>query len=480
MRIKAIYSEDEFIPELEGNPLTEALPHIEGAELLKILTHIPEIPDNFQKAPQYAKEFQLRKLKKAHIPQAIMTGLYESIYSAILDRYNAYHPMSAKHMRKQLQLAEVAVNKVKFSSEGIYSSIAPSMLVDGQSGSGKTTLIRSTLHMLPQVIEHESYKGRLFRQDQLVWVSFDLPSTASKKALALNFFKAVDAALGIDKYHKKWSEKPRESVDSHLNAMQLIAETHHIGIIHIDEIQFMLKYPQGKDTPSFAVLEALFNKLGVPVILSTTTQGLALFDTDNGENQFVDMTTTRRMLSERQFTCKIHKAEDKFFNQLFDALFPPQVCTEGKPPGREFRLRFHRHSCGLPFMMVRLAHLHHETIFRLREKLPQKAESIQTDDIDSLNKTYNKQFRLIHRALENLRNGNDLAFEKLLASKGGINKFFDEAKENERKKQIKNLTPSSSKGNKTASTKSSQVTKTKSAKVNPTDEFDGFLTGMGE
>jgi len=441
MKIKAKYCEDEFIPDLNGNPLVEALSFMDTGELLEKLTYVYAFPDNFSKAPQYAKEYLLKKLKATHIPQPIQPEFYSTVTSSILDRYGSYHPFSAEHRRKLNQLAEAVADKELSFDIGQFTT-ASSSLIDGQSGSGKTTMIRNTLNMLPQVIEHNNYKGKPFRQDQLVWVSFDLPATASPKAMALNFFKAVDTAIDFDQYYKEWSKKSSgKSVDSHLNAMRLVAESHHLGIVHIDEIQFMLKYPQSKGTekPSLSVLEALFNKIGVPVLLSTTTQGLALFDTANGENQFVDMTTTRRMLSERQYTCKLHKANSTFFEQLFEALFPPQICIEGKIPSYEFKLQFHHHSCGLPSMMVRLAHLHHETTYRRLNKSQNGNTCIRTDDITSLNKTYNKQFKLIHPALESLRAGNELAFEKQVISRGGIKKFFDEATEKEGRKRLKRL-----------------------------------------
>lgn len=477
MRAKAKYQKDEFLTEINGNPLIEALSFLDKEELLEQLTRVPKFPENFLQAPLYAKEYMLKKLKKAHIPLPNLPDFYSTVTTLILERYSTYHPISAEHRRKQLQLADATINP-KRGVELLSCTTAPSTLVGGQSGSGKTTMIRSSLAMQTQVIEHESYKGQLFRQDQLVWVSFDLPSTASKKALALNFFKAVDTALGNTNYYEKWSKRSRQSVDSHLNAMQLIAETHHIGIVHIDEIQFMLKYSQGKDTPSLSSLEALFNKIGVPIILSTTTQGLALFDTANGENQFVDMTTTRRMLSERQFTCKLHKADSLFYRQLFCALFPPQICTENKIPNSKFELQFHKHSCGLPFMMVRLAHLHHETTFRRLHKRQDGATKIKTDDIDSLNKTYDTQFRLIDKALENLRNGNELAFEKQFTRKGGINKFFVEAEGKQGGKLLRKQSAASNTHGNNADLPKSNVAKSVNKKIKLTDDFDDFLTGM--
>jgi len=484
MRIKASYQENEFLPELNGNPLTEALMFQDRDELIDALTYVPSYPTNFKQAPQYAKEFILKKLKTTHIPQPILSDLYSTITTLILERYASYHPMSAEHRRKLLQLSDldtkVGTDEDDKALRLIGSTTAPSVLTDGQSGSGKTTMIRNTLATIPQVVVHNSYRGQRFRQDQLVWISMDLPTNASPKALALNFFHAVDEALGCTNYHGAWSKKERATVESHQNAMRLVAETHHLGIIHIDEIQFMLKYASSKDSPSLTVIEGLFNKLGIPVVLSTTTQGLALFDTANGENQFVDMTTTRRMLSERQYSCKLHKANSEFFNQLFDALFPPELCTEGRFPSEDFRRKFHHYSLGLPFMMVRLAHLHHETTYRRIARKPDNKGTIKTDCIESLEKTYERQFKLIHPALENLRAGNELEYERKVLDRGGLKKFFDTAKESEHKKKVKKLSNTEPKSDSLVEKQEHKVEVKKRQNKNIEDEFADFATGIEE
>ncbi len=181
MKIKAKYCEDEFIPDLNGNPLVEALSFMDTGELLEKLTYVYAFPENFSRAPQYAKEYLLKKLKATHIPQPIQPEFYSTVTSSILDRYGSYHPFSAEHRRKLNQLAEAVTDKELSFDIGQFTT-ASSSLIDGQSGSGKTTMIRNTLNMLPQVIEHNNYKGKPFRQDQLVWVMrWTLPITASMR-----------------------------------------------------------------------------------------------------------------------------------------------------------------------------------------------------------------------------------------------------------------------------------------------------------
>lgn len=285
---------------------------------------------------------------------------------------------------------------------------APSMLVYGHSGAGKTTGILAILNVIPQVIVHREYAGKPYQQMQLVWISIDLPATPSIKALALSFFRAVDNALGTD-YYEKWSLRNRDSVDQHITGMQLVAQTHELGLIHIDEMQFMLSYAQSKDKPSMVVLEAIFNKLGIPMLLSTTTAGLDLFRADYSANGCADFTITRRMLSDRKIEFLPVQKGTEEFARFVNAMFPEQSllnCTALSP---EFIDQFHYLSCGLPAIMSRLARQHHEFLIQLVEKKGQAL--MRTDDVKLLLSVYKNQFSLIDDALSSLRRGLVSEFE---------------------------------------------------------------------
>lgn len=312
--------------------------------------------------------------------------------------------------------------------------------MSGESGTGKTTTIRRVLSAIPQVISHESYKGIVFKQDQLVWLSFDLPGTASIKGLALNFFEAVYVALGTG-YYNEWKDKSHRTIERHLGQMQVIALTHHLGLVHIDELQFMLEYRKSKGAPSFITIEALFNKLGIPIVLSCTSTGRNSLLIDK---KSPDFTTTRRLLTDREYKFSIYQLKDKFFNEMFEALFPPVLSTDGKVPGIEFKMDFHFYTCGLPAVMTRLAYLHHETIAQLRANKPEDEQRYQTNDVTRLGKVFKNQFGLISKALDNLRAGNTDAFEqevhKSESGKGCFtNKEIGKAVEIKRKNAAKKI-----------------------------------------
>jgi hypothetical protein len=278
------------------------------------------------------------------------------------------------------------------------------------------------LQCIPQVIEHEHYQGNSYRQQQLVWISIDMPTTPSIKALALNFFKAVDTALGHSKYYEEWSNKSRLSVDAHLNGMALAASSHELGLVHIDELQFLLKYSKSANTPNLQNIEALFNKIGIPIIMSCTTHGLQVFlpDCNARDTLQFDMTTVRRMLSDRLFHFESVKFGSLHFTDLFNALFPDDLSHPAIIFDEAFKEKFYTHSCGLPAVMTRLAQLFYEVLLQLVSNTEKKLPTAMA----ILNSVFKDQFSLIEPALKLLRAGQpDLYEAKLLSSDSGKRAF---------------------------------------------------------
>lgn len=412
--IKAKYYKQPF-KQLENNPLAEAIKIETDAEKLKCKVTKSCITDlQCEELPLVYKNLMIQELSQLHIPLPQLTSIYTKFAALILHSYLRRGPFTPESTAIKSRLGNALHRKTEFNQNlFIQRTTAPSVLIHGLSGSGKTTTIRYALNCFPQTIEHSSYKGRSYKQTQLVWVSFDLPATSSIKALALNFFQAIDNATGTD-YYPKWQSKSRLSVDQHLNAIRLIAETHELGLVHIDEIQFMLSYAKSKDTPTLNVIEALFNKLGIPVVLSCTSSALTLFRPDtNCHTLSPNITTTRRMCNDREFVFGIHKMDSKYFNELFIALFHSWIQWFKKEDIEKFKFYFHNLSCGLPAIMTRLAQLFFEIKFDLIEKKPDTSSKSSIDDeCKLLLSVFKNQFSLIEPALQMLRNDNFEGYEQ--------------------------------------------------------------------
>ncbi|MEH8015786.1 AAA family ATPase [Rheinheimera muenzenbergensis] len=398
------------LPNLQGNPLVEALHFLCDPEFQEqvVSGKYQWCPPNYWKLSKIYRVTVLEALNQIHVPAPQMEILYEKIVSHLLNSYSLRNPLRANSNRIKYKLA-VALNE-KIAAVPAAMTTAPTMLVHGVSGAGKSTTILSILNAIPQVICHQEYEGKPYQQSQLLWISMDLPATPSIKALALNFFRAVDKALGTDEYYTVWSKRNRDSVDQHITGMQLVAQTHELGLVHIDEMQFMKGYAKSKDTPSMTVLEAIFNKLGIPMLLSTTTAGLEIFRADYSANGSADFTIARRMLNDRAIQFKPLTKDSPQYKRFIEALFPRDILLNCTALSEEFIDRFYLLSCGLPAIMLRLAKQHHEILMQRAEK--KGADSMSTDDVKLLLSVYKNQFSLIDPALSCLRRGIADEYEK--------------------------------------------------------------------
>lgn len=420
MMAKAIYHTHLDL-NLNNNPLSEAIQiELNRENLINNLTNLPNIQKNFWNLPELYQQTQLRQLTEIHIPVPQTWNLYNKILSLVLFGYVRRNPLSKEMRIQHARIAEsMRLRKIYNPGPmlGIGPTTAPASLVFGDSGSGKTKAIRSILGEIEQVKSHQSYKGGHFKKEQLVWISFDLPPNGSPKAMAANFFRAVDNALGTS-YANEWSDHRKFSVDGLMSAMQHVASTHYLGIVHIDELQFMIGYKKIKDSPSLQTLETLFNKIGVPIIQSCTQQGIEIFESlkDGDHRLGHDMTTVRRMLNDREFKFSTHNYDSPFFNELFNALFPPGLIYGSQSDITSFRQTFHRLSCGLPAIMIRLAHMHHETFMILQNKVNHTNKNDRTYDLELLNRVFKNQFNLIAPALVQLRSGNSGAYENSICN----------------------------------------------------------------
>ena len=388
-------------PQLNGNPLIEALDvMLDKADVLSKLYRPHPTAIDFQELPNFYKKTQLNHFRKVISPHPTSFFMYQKFMELILCGYIDRNPLTANDIRLRTTIGENAQNGIYDDSLNLTFGMtsAPSCVITGISGASKTTTARSVLSLIRQVIPHKEFEGQPFMKEQLTYISFDCAATKSPKALALSFFAAVDKVLNTQ-YFQEWERRSKDSVERFYANMQLVAAKHHIGLIHIDEVQFFLKHIGSSTSPDLAVIESLFNKIGIPVILSCTLEGLDLFEPvpSSDSTKLPDITTTRRMLSEREFVFGTYPLESPEFEAIYKEFFPEAICLGGVP-SEEFKLRFHQLSAGIPAIINRLARLHHEQIIITKKH--------STSDIDTLNSVYKSQFRHINFALEQIRNSN--------------------------------------------------------------------------
>ncbi|WP_149983202.1 ATP-binding protein [Pseudoalteromonas rhizosphaerae] len=341
-RTKANYKA-QALSKYQGNPLVEALPssltESEFTELMYVFKHFP---DCFNALSRIDVNDCLDDLKLVHIPTKEAYQLYENVYAQMRKCYVKRNPLDADTRRLANSISTRLKANCKFDVEQPCEHVAtaPSILVSGKAGIGKTVLIRRILSTFPQVIKHTEYRGQVFETQQVVWMSFDMQASRSRKALAHNFFNELERVVGCE--IKGDFVKSRDSIDQLFHAMQTAAVVYNIGLIHIDEAQFVLNPSSNfKDAPTLPEIETLFNKIGVPVIISTTDDALATFKSTENEalTKATKLQTVRRLNSVAHIKIKQWHADTSKFDEFFSAYFQPSIFENSEVNSNEFKLQ---------------------------------------------------------------------------------------------------------------------------------------------
>ena len=276
-RVVAVYQTAK-LSAYQGNPLIEALPplnsflndssalkgslrctiediHLNGVERAHCICRI--IDDFFQPLSQHIQ-------------------LHERLSLMIRGGYVGRNPETgdwAKHIQNGYE-RDISgdLKAIKFTD---VNSTAQSMTLIGCSGNGKTTAMKQLLSLYPQVIYHPD---RNF--EQVVYLKIDCSHDGSLKELCLNFFRAMDRALGTTNYQKQYSTSKRPSIETLLAAMAQVANSHAVGVLIIDEIQHLSRSRSGGSEKMLNFFVTLVNTIGLPVILVGTPRAREIFEAD--------------------------------------------------------------------------------------------------------------------------------------------------------------------------------------------------------
>jgi len=147
------------------------------------------------------------------------------------------------------------------------------MSLIGCSGSGKTTSLQRILATYPQVIYHPE-----LNLEQVVYLKVDCSHNGSLKEICLNFFRALDRALGSN-YERRYGLK-RHGIETMLALMAQIANTHALGLLVIDEIQHLSRSRSGGSQEMLNFFVTMVNTIGVPILLIGTPKAREIFEAD--------------------------------------------------------------------------------------------------------------------------------------------------------------------------------------------------------
>ncbi|WP_375276885.1 AAA family ATPase [Alteromonas australica] len=405
----AIYREDGVLQEHLGNPLICGFPRrFEPTEVHKQLKLIPQLPTN---DITDANKFELLTglENRVHIPTRYHIDLYQHLYAQIITGYESRNPIKPAVIEWTLDAADDAFPIV------LDDQCDPTSLnnaVIGNSGLGKTTTVINVVRRLfPQCKRHNHAK---FEETQIVYLVIDVPHKGGEEAFCHSFFEALDKALGIneteDSYFLQHTKK-KEKADFLLKQVHFYCRKHHIGLIVIDELQNLLILPPKRRQQFLNFLSSITNQTKVPVLKVGTSDVMHLFKNKNRN--------VRRKGS--TFELKPYSKDNKYWNQLLDALFDYQFASKAMPNMDEFREYLHDLTQGYPYALLAL--WRELQVDALKKGSKQKAFTLNS--IDNVWKKRYPLLRNVFRAIKNHRtNGlNDLLDAQSFLDAG----YFDKA-----------------------------------------------------
>jgi hypothetical protein len=271
--IDAVYNE-QTVSIYRDNPLIEPLPPtLSEEEQGMALIYSPDYDEEERNLPPHDRIHLTLSLFDIFKPWHIHTDIFSKFERLIRGGLRHRNPLSPKHFRDVNSKVEALRRGEPFKEKSRRSKLAGFTFL-GTPGMGKTSTVEESLLWFPQVICHTHYKGKDFIFKQIVWLKLDCPYDGSIKGLVLSFFKAIDSLLGTD-YYSRYCKDKRAARDM-VPDMARIAAIHCIGVLVVDEIQFLSKLKSGGHEEMLDFFVELRNRMQIPVVLVGTPRAKSI------------------------------------------------------------------------------------------------------------------------------------------------------------------------------------------------------------
>ncbi|WP_102126064.1 ATP-binding protein [Deinococcus planocerae] len=274
---RASYSTAESDTWLD-NPLIEALPPLmTDGEFSKGVRFFPPHDREMTHHPKHLRLMYIQRTLQFFVPMEKHLLLHQRLARIIRDGYIPRNPIHDLGWSRLHQQVEHIAQKLKYGIEQYEPPSALGFALIGLGGTGKTVAVKNVLRTYPKVLIHRTYTDSLGRphhlmRTQIVFLRLDCPNDGTLKSLCLNFFKAVDELIGSTKYHKDYGFKGtrQRTATEMLPDMAKVAALHSIGLLIIDEIQFLSKQKSGGREQMLQWFTELVNTIKLPVVLIGT------------------------------------------------------------------------------------------------------------------------------------------------------------------------------------------------------------------
>lgn len=373
------------LPEYASNPFIACLPPLQSRmQMTQMLIKRPIFNEIERTYPAYYRKHCVLRLARCFEPLDRHVQFAERFDMLLRQGYLDRNPETGDYMQRLQNSYE---RKRRFEAGlpplEIFESFASTFALLGASGNGKSRTVGWVLRRYQQLQEHTTP----YRLTQIVWMRLDCPSQGSQAQLCRNFFYEVDRLLGTD-HLAKFGGKSR-AVDAMLNDMSHIANLHAIGVLVIDEIQFLRNSKTDREALlSFFV--TLVNVIGIPLVLVGTNSALPIL-----QSNFKEARRANGLGS--MMWDPIPNAAN--WRHLIKSLWQYQWLTTTTPLTDEIIDVLHEETQGIMDILIKLLMLVQMRIISVREAKP----GAETITIPLIRQVAKEDFRMVRPMLDALR-----------------------------------------------------------------------------
>jgi len=269
---RAKYSDPE-LPKFVGNPSIEALPLINNRDqALDGIERLPKYENEMRHLPAQLRTQMAMDILHFFQPLPVHLKLEGMVSRMIRDGYLCRNPLDPDHSHDLRVRLKHFKNARVFGDQ--FTPTGCGFIICGMSGVGKTTGLIRVLNLYPQSIIHTNYKRKKFTR--IVWLILECPKDGSTKGLCTKFFKTVDYVMGGTTNYSEKIGKESRSTNDLMESMANIAATHQIGVLVIDEIQYLNVAKSGGAEEMLNFFVNLVNTIGLPVVIVGTYDAVPL------------------------------------------------------------------------------------------------------------------------------------------------------------------------------------------------------------
>jgi hypothetical protein len=393
-----------------GNPYIEALPHVwTTIELMEGMTRLLAFDPKHRRWSREARRVKVNQIGTSfYQPTARDLHLANDMVALIRTGYLNRNPVGP-NLTATLKRGIAALADPGFAP--LPNTTASGMSIIGISGIGKSTSLQIVLDCFPQVTRHVRYKDNLLPTHQIVWIKVNCPEKGSVLKLCKDLVIAVDLLLN-ETYARRYQLRRASLADVQI-ALVSIANAHGLGVLVIDEIQFLRQATDKERETLLNFFTGLMNGLGVPVVFVGTESAIPVirdsFATARRTSAFQHH--FKRMTSERTFSLFL---EELWSYQYTDI---PEELTSAWKSLMQFYCQ------GIPDIAIRLF------VAVQRRALGQDGPSTLTPQLFKV--VWEQRFGMMHQHINMLRTGEPVNEREWAQSLKQLHAAFDDPDEDE-------------------------------------------------